>query len=191
MRMRKSVWTVLGLVGLSLLMCGSAEAQTSGEPPPQPSLEENRSAASPTARVSEDEADLRRTVARLEWEVAQLRADVAELRARLGEQQGVGGSGAAGQAGTGTAGGEARGTSEATAHYTGTVQEVRPQAIVIGDEAGTLLTLDVGRDTKVFRGDGRRIEVQQLQTGSRVNVAVDLLADGRNEAVEITEQPAR
>lgn len=212
MRMRKSGWAAVGLVGLSLLMCGSAEAQTadtgatpnanrrSGEPPTQPPLEDSRPAApaaASNARAGGGEADLRRTVTRLQWEVAQLRADVAELRARLGEQQGVGGAGTAGQAGAGgtgqagAAGGEVGGTSVATANYSGTVQEVRPQSIVIGDETGSLLTLDVDRNTRVFRGDGRRIGVQQLQTGSRVNVAVDLLADGRNEAIEITVQPTR
>lgn len=209
MRMRKSGWAAVGLVGLSLLMCGSAEAQTadtgatpnanrrSGEPPTQPPLEDSRPAATTAAsdaRAGGGEADLRRTVTRLQWEVAQLRADVAELRARLGEQQGVGGAGAAGRAGTGgtgQAGGEVGGTSMATANYSGTVQEVRPQSIVLGDETGALLTLEVDRNTRVFRGDGRRIGVRQLQTGSRVNVAVDLLADGRNEAVEITVQPTR
>lgn len=222
MRMRKSGWAVLGIVGLSLLMCGTAEAQTadtgvnpeaplrSGEPPTQPALEDNRPAAPAAASNAQGgpgEADLRRTVARLQWEVAELQADVAELRARLGEQQGVGGAGTAGQAGTGgsgqagtggsgqagtgTAGAEVGGTSVATANYSGTVQEVGPQAIVIGDETGALLTLAVDRNTRVFRGDGRRIPVQQLPLGSRVNVAVDLLSDGRNEAIEITVQPTR
>jgi hypothetical protein len=214
MRMRKTGWTALGLLGLSLLMCGSAEAQTadtggnpnanlrSGEPPSQPALEDSRPAnpaAASNAQAGGGEADLRRTVSRLQWEVAQLRADVAELRARLGEQQGVGGAGTAGQAGTGgtgqagtgTAEGEVGGTSVATANYSGTVQEVGPQAIVIGDETGALLTLDVDRNTRVLRGDGRRMGVQQLQLGTRVNVAVDLLADGRNEAIEITVQPTR
>jgi hypothetical protein len=200
MRMRKSGWTAVGLVGLSLLMCGSAEAQTaetgspsnanrrSGEPPTQPPLEDSRPAAAPKAQASSGEADLRRTVTRLQWEVAQLRADVAELRARLGEQEGVGGAGTAGQGGA--AGGEVGGTSVATANYSGTVQEVGPQAIVIGDASGSLLTLEVDRNTRVLR-DGRRIGVGQLQTGSRVNVAVDLLADGRSEATEITVQPTR
>lgn len=211
MRMRKSGWMTVGLVGLSLVLCSSAEAQTadtgtnpnanrrSGEPPTQPGLEDSRPAgpAASNAQAANTEAELRRTVGRLQWEVAQLRADVAELRARLGEQQGVGGAGTAGQAGTGgtgqagPAGGEVGGSSVATANYSGTVQEVGPQAIVIGDETGALLTLDVDRNTRVFRGDGRRMSVQQLQTGSRVNVAVDLLADGRNEAVEITVQPTR
>lgn len=210
MRMRKTGWTVLGLVGLSLLVCGSAEAQTadagaspdatlrSGEPPTQPSLEENRGAASPNTQAVGTEADLKRTVTRLQWEVAQLRADVAELRARLAEQQAVGGAGEAGQAGTGgggqagaaTPGTQARGNSQATASYVGTVEAVGPQSIVI-DASGTPLTLDVNRDTRVFRADGRRMNVQQLQTGSRVNVTVDLLTPGRTEADEITVLPTR
>jgi hypothetical protein len=132
-------------------------------------------------------------VARLQRDVAGLRAEVAELRAQLAEARAVGGAGAGGQAGTGGAGtaaleDEVRGTAEATALYSGTVQEVGPQAIVIGDETGTLLTLDVDRNTRVLR-DGRRIPLGQLQEGTRVSASVDLLSDGRNEALEIIVQP--
>jgi hypothetical protein len=198
MRMRKTGWRALGIAGLSLLMCAPARAQTAGpaeragEPRTQPPLEANPGPAAPSApRAAGGEVELERSVVRLQWDVAQLRAEVSELRAQLAEARGVGGAG--GQAGTGGSGtaapdDEVRGTSEATALYSGTVQEVGPQAIVIGDETGSLLTLDVDRNTRVLR-DGRRIALGQLQEGTRVRASVDLLSDGRNEAVEILVQP--
>lgn len=195
MRMRKEGWTTLGIVGLSLLLCAPARAQTdevqrAGEPPTQPPLEDSRAAASPAPAGGE--VELWRTVTRLQRELAQLRVEVAELRAELAEQRGVGGAGTAGQTGAVAPppGPETSGTAVAKAVYAGTVQEVGPQAIVIADATGTLLTLDVDSNTRVLR-NGRRIPMRQLQPGTRVQASVDLLSDGRNEAVELIVQPAR
>jgi hypothetical protein len=206
MRERKDTWTALGIAGLAvLMMCGTVEAQESsslnpaannaarraGEPPTQPPLEANRGSA-PSAQAAGGGGDLAQSVARLRSEVAQLRAELAQVRAELAAQ-GVGGSGAAGQAGTGAAGTlqppeEVTGTSVATAIYSGTVQEVGPQALILADEAGTLLTLDIDGNTQVLR-NGKRMDIGQLQRGTRVRASVDLLSDGRNEAVEILVQP--
>jgi hypothetical protein len=200
MRNRKDTWTALGIAGLAvLMMCGTAEAQETstpaannatrraGEPPTQPPLEVNRGTG-PGAQAAGGQAELGQTVARLRQEVAQLRAELAQMRAELAAQ-GVGGSGTGGQqGGTLQPDEEVGGTAVATAIYSGTVQEVGPQALIIADEAGTLLTLDVDRNTQVLR-NGRRMELGQLQRGTRVRASVDLLSDGRNEAVEVLVQP--
>lgn len=207
MRNRKDVWTALGIAGLAaLLLCGRVqtqepsnppEAQRAGEPPTQPSLESNPGAApsaSAQSQTTGGDAALRRDVARLRQEVAQLRAELAEVRDSLAAQQGVGGAGQAGTGGAGTAGTapppeEVTGTAVATAIYSGTVQEVEPRALVLADEEGSLLTLEVDSNTRVLR-NGRRIPLGQLQPGTRVRATVDLLTGGRNEAVEVLVQPA-
>jgi hypothetical protein len=144
-------------------------------------------------------ADLQTEVVRLRAELAQLRAEVAELRGTGGSGtegmgEGTGGSGGGGEdaagAGTGGSGGGGgrtdaqRGGSEAAAIYTGTVEDVRSDRIVLTDEDGTSLVFHLGDRTRVLR-NGRSVPVRQLQEGTRVRASVDLLSAGRNQVTEI------
>ena len=111
--LRKASWTVLGIAGLSVLMCGgcSAEAQSGGagaSATPQATSQAGAARgrqAGGQGLPAGDAAELWSTVAELRSEVSQLRQEVTRLRAQVA---GTGGSGAA--AGTGDArGGTARG----------------------------------------------------------------------------------
>jgi hypothetical protein len=125
--LRKVDWAVLGITGLSLLLCagglaeaqsGEAGAQASGQvaPPAAPGAAGTGQGQAPAPAEAED---LRAAVAELRAEVARLQQEVARLRAEAG----AGGSGAATgggdtQAGPaaaqGTGGGGTAGTAEGT-----------------------------------------------------------------------------
>ncbi len=86
--MRKVTLTVVGIVGLSLLLCGSDEvlAQTEGQA---------------TGGAGASTAELRQSVLKLQSDVALLRQELAQVRAELANvtsNLGVGGSGQAGVA---------------------------------------------------------------------------------------------
>jgi outer membrane murein-binding lipoprotein Lpp len=107
---RKVQWTVLGIVGLSVLMCAgcSAEAQSTGTTTrgAQPGATQQ---ANGQALPPGDAASLWRSMTELRAEVTQLRQEVTRLRAQVA-QPGAAGTGAA-RAGTGGSG--AAGTGDA------------------------------------------------------------------------------
>jgi hypothetical protein len=198
--MRKVTWTVLGLAGLSLLLCGTDEevlAQTD----------------TGAARV---DTELRQTVLQLQGELAQVRQELAQVRQELDALAvgtGVGGSGQGGgtpagaprqdanrtgaseplRAGTAQeTRGSARDTSNAgeavvNAIYTGTVRSVSDGQLVLVDE-GEPLTLRLGDRTRVYQ-NGQSISARQLKAGTRVRVTVDLVGRG-DQVTEITTLPA-
>lgn len=203
-------WRVVGIAGLSLLMCGgcSAEAQ-SGAAGARPQGQAGQQALPP-----EEAAGLWDTVRALRTEVTQLRQEVARLRAQVADtgtggsgtagQQGTGGSGTAGAAqgtgGSGTAQGASdvpptgsgvpapQGTAVVNAVYTGVVSAVSEQRVVIRREDGTPLTLGTDAQTRVFR-DGQRIAVRQLEKGEQVRAVVDLVDDDKTVEIAV-QQPA-
>jgi hypothetical protein len=202
--LRKVSWTVLGIAGLSLLMCGgcTAEAQSGGAEAQQarPDADAPQRQASGQASPAGEDADLRRSVAELRAEVSQLRQEVTRLRAQVAEP-GVGGSGSAGTPkGTGAqtpvvsdvppAGSNvptARGTAVVNAVYTGTLVSVSPRQVVIDTGSDASLTLGVGSGTQVLR-DGRNIGALQLEKGEQVRAVVDMV--GQHQTLEIAVLPA-
>jgi hypothetical protein len=116
--MRKVTLTVMGIAGLSLLLCGSGEvlAQTdrTAFPPGAPGSDAADSrvqsmtpgdggvgAEQAAGGAGASPADLRQTVLQLQSEVARLRQELAQVRAELANtpaNTGVGGSGQAGVA---------------------------------------------------------------------------------------------
>jgi hypothetical protein len=109
--MRKVTLTVVGIAGLSLLLCGSDEvlAQTdrTASPPGAAGSDaaDSRVQATGTEQAAggagASPAELRQSVLQLQGEVAQLRQELAQVRAELANltaNTGVGGSGQAGVA---------------------------------------------------------------------------------------------
>ncbi|WP_163991017.1 hypothetical protein [Pyxidicoccus caerfyrddinensis] len=145
--LRKVSWTVLGIAGLSLLMCGgcTAEAQSGGaeaQQVKQPDAAAPQRQASGQASPAGEDADLQRSVAELRAEVSQLRQEVTRLRAQVAEP-GTGGSGAgtgdtradtarSGE-GPGTGGSGSVGDTDAQAGSAGSAQGTG----VTGEQAGT------------------------------------------------------
>jgi hypothetical protein len=195
--LRKVTWTVLGIAGLSLLMCGgcTAEAQ-SGETAP-------RQQAGGQAQPAGADADLPDTEAELRAEVLRLRQEVARLRAQV-DAQGVGGSGSAGTSaipeGAGTrapvmgdvpAAGSGvrapRGTAVVNAVYLGTVRSASAKQVVIDTDYGESLPLSVDAKTRVLR-NGQGIGARQLEKGEQVRAVVDMV--GQDQTLEIAVLPA-
>ncbi len=187
--MRRVTWTVLGLLGLSLLLCG-AEAQAQQVDPAAQA--EIGVAGASTVELQQGVLQLQAEVARLRQEVARLRAELANVSATVG----VGGAGQAGGAQPATQPGGAQpvappgttvpGEAVVNAIYTGTVSSVSQGRLQLLDD-GQVLTLELGERTRVYR-DGRSISVGQLEEGTRVRVTVDLVGLD-NEATEISVLP--
>lgn len=195
--MRKVTWAVIGIAGLSLLLCGSggalAQADRTASPPGTPG-----SAVGAEAEASP--AELRQSVLQLQSEVAQLRQELVLLRAELAEVMASLGVGGAGQAGVASpaagaapaqppASGGTSGEAVVNAIYTGQVRSVSNRWLVLEDEAGQPFAVELDAQTRILR-DGRRISARQLQQGTRVRATVDLLSE-RNQATEVTTLPAR
>lgn len=205
--LRKLSWTVLGIAGLSLLMCGgcTAEAQSGGAATQQvePEAAPPQRQAGGQAQPAGEDADLPSTEAELRAEVLRLRQEVARLRAQVNEQ-GVGGSGSAGTSaipeGAGTrapvmgdvpAAGSGvrapRGTAVVNAVYLGTVRSASAKQVVIDTGYGESLPLSVDAKTRVLR-DGQSIGARQLQQGEQVRAVVDMV--GQDQTLEIAVLPA-
>ncbi|MCP3062619.1 hypothetical protein LXT21_27925 [Myxococcus sp. K38C18041901] len=75
------------------------------------------------------------------------------------------------------------GTAVVTATYSGVVRSVAPPDVVIGQDSGEALTLEVGPRTRVLR-EGRSIGVRDLDPGDRVYAVVDMV--GQHETMEIS-----
>jgi hypothetical protein len=124
--MRKVTLTVLGLLGLSLLLCGSdevlAQTDTRAFPPGSPGSDATDSRLQGTPSLDVDagtggagtvstgteqaaggagtsSAELQQTVLQLQSEVARLRQELAQARSQLANVAGNTGAGGAGQAG--------------------------------------------------------------------------------------------
>jgi hypothetical protein len=192
--MRKATWAVLGIAGLSLLLCSAGEvvlAQTDTG-----AAAGAAGAGQATGTAGADTAALRQTVLQLQGDLAQVRQELAQVRAELADlsaSMGVGGAGQAGGAPQDTTPGRVdttgplrAGTAQETlprgttvpgeavvdAIFTGTVRSVSDTRLVLTDE-GEQMTLTLGEQTRVFR-DGQRIAARELEAGTRVRVTVDL-----------------
>lgn len=109
------------------------------------------------------------------------------------QARGTGGSGTAGTAGTrqvendvppaGTNVPAPTGTAVVLATFTGTVRSVEPPELVLAQDDGEALTLELTPRTRVLR-DGKSIGARDLDPGDRVNAVVDMV--GEHETVEIS-----
>ncbi len=175
--MRKVTLMVVGIAGLSLLLCGSGElvAQTD-RTTGTGGLDAGATGTEPAAGAAGvSPAELRQSVLQLQSEVAQMRQELAQVRAELANMTantGVGGSG-----------------SVVNALYTGKVRSVSSTQLVLLDEGGQPFTVELSAQTR-FISNGQRISAQQLKQGTRVRATVDLLS-GRNHATEVTTLPER
>ncbi|MFY1829465.1 hypothetical protein ACN47A_26365 [Myxococcus fulvus] len=199
---RRAAGMAVAVAGFSVLLCGggcTANAQSSEDPKTSAAAEPRRQAAPSKGEVSE----LWNSVSGLRAEVRELRQEVSRLRAQVdaggtggtgAQAQGTGGSGT--QPGTEDGTGTARdvppagtsvpapvGTAVVKATYSGVVRSVAPPEVVIGQDSGEALTLEVGPRTRVLR-EGRSIGVRELDPGDRVYAVVDMV--GRHETVEIS-----
>jgi uncharacterized small protein (DUF1192 family) len=133
--MRKVILTVVGLVGLSLLLCGSGEllAQTDS------TSAGNTASGNATGLTASPQ-----TVQQLQQQVVQLQQEVARLRAQLDSvtaSQAVGGSG---QAGVAPSGAQAGATSNPGETSSGTAPE---GTVAGGTPPGTPLRAGTAQET--------------------------------------------
>jgi len=128
--MRKVTWTTVGLVALSVLLCGSNElmAQTGTARGTQASGTGTGGSGTASAGTDASSADLRRTVLQLQSDLGRMSQELAQVRAELAELNSVVGVGGAGQTGeqggaqgTGTGGNAAQGTTDRGTGDRGTV----------------------------------------------------------------------
>ena len=214
--LRKAGWAVLGIMGLSLMLCGgcSAEAQSSDAGARGTGQVSSASAretaggrqAGGQALSPEEAANLRDTVAELSAEVARLRQEVTRLRTQVAEA-GVGGSGATtgtGDTRAGPARGEsARGTggaARAEAPGTGGSGTAGTGAPVVSDvpPAGSGVPAPQGTEVveAVYTGVVRSVSANQvvidLGEGAPLVLGVDastrVLRDGRSIGVRQLEK---
>ncbi|AKQ70319.1 hypothetical protein A176_007231 [Myxococcus hansupus] len=202
--LRKASGWMLGIAGLSLLLCGgTASAQNTRQVPAQ-----TGQPAEQAPSTSNTDA-LQREVDQLRAELTQLRQEVTQLRGQL---TGVGGSGARvvrprqdvappqqGTGGTGAAGvvsdvppagsdvPTSPGTAVVDAVYTGVVRSVGENQVAIAVGEGPPLTLQVDPRTRVLR-DGQNIALRKLEPGEQVRAVVNLLDNERT--MEISVLPA-
>jgi hypothetical protein len=216
--MRKVTLTVIGIAGLSLLLCGSGEALAqTGDGGVGATAVTGAEQAAGGAGASP--ADLRQSVLQLQSEVAQLRQELAQVRSELANaagNTGVGGSGQAGVAPPAAPPGAGATRGQGTPLRAGTAQETGQRGTQAPDTAGSgeavvnaiytgkvrsvsdrqlVLLDDAGQSFTVelgprtrFISKGQRIPAQQLKKGSRVRATVDMLS-GRNQATEVTTLP--
>ncbi|NOJ82646.1 hypothetical protein [Myxococcus xanthus] len=196
-----SLW-VLGIVGLSMLLCGGvATAQGTQQVPA--GAEQAPTGQAPTGT---DVAALQREVDQLRAELLQLRQEVTQLR---GQVTGTGGAGippgarvvsprrdTADQQGTGAAGAvqdvppegsdvpSPPGTAVVDAVYTGVVRSVGDTEVAIAVGEGPPLTLRVDPRTRVLR-DGRNIALRKLEPGEHVRAVVNLLDEERTMEISV------
>ena len=206
--LRKVSWTVLGIAGLSLLLCAgcTAEAQSGATGTPQGDAEVAtpwRQASGQAPPAGETEA-LRSSVTQLRAEVSQLRQEVTRLRAQVAEtgtgdtRSGTGGAGRAGDTGAqagstspaqGTGG---AGTAGSGTGGSGTAQGTGAQAPGVSDvpRAGSTVPAPQGTAVvnAVYVGQVRSASARQVVidtgTGAPLTLGVGpdtrVLRDGRN-----------
>lgn len=203
--LRKASLWVLGIAGLSMLLCGGAATAQGTQQAPA------RTEQAPTEQVlaETDAAALQREVNQLRAELLQLRQEVTQLR---GQVAGTGGAGippgarvvspqrdtaAQQDTGTGGAGGVVSdvppagsdvpsppGTAVVDAVYTGVVRSVGDAEVAIAVGDGPPLTLRVDPQTRVFR-DGRNIALRKLEPGEQVRAVVNLLDEERTMEISV------
>ncbi|MFY2560561.1 hypothetical protein ACN469_23365 [Corallococcus terminator] len=189
----------------------TAKAQSEQEAPKAAKVPAQTATPAEVSELWNSVSGLRAEVRQLKQEVAKLRAQVNEQAQRgtggagTGTQaqepngseadaqaRGTGGPGAAGTAPrqvenavppAGTNVPAPTGTAVVLATFTGTVRSVAPPDIVLAQDSGEPLTLEVSPRTRVLR-DGKSIGVRDLDPGDRVNAVVDMV--GEHETVEIS-----
>jgi hypothetical protein len=157
--------TAVELAGLGLLAWGvtgqsSQEEQVAGEA--GPTLVESR----------------RQAVRQVQSKEVQARQELAQACAELIKATGTTGVGGSGQ-----------GQAAASAIHTGKVRSVSGRQLVLLDDSGQPITVEVGDQTR-FISKGQRISAEQLKPGTPVRVTVDLLS-GRSQAKEVSTLPAQ
>ncbi|NVJ10173.1 hypothetical protein HUW63_33755 [Myxococcus sp. AM001] len=209
---KASGWAlVLGLAGLSMLLCG--DVATAQGTPQEPA----RTEQAPTGQglTSTDAAALQREVNQLRAELLQLRQEVTQLRGQVagtggagippgarvvspqrdtaaprdtGAQPGTGGAGAAGVVSDVPPAGSdvpsPPGTAVVDAVYTGVVRSVGDTEVAIAVGDGPPLTLRVDPQTRVFR-DGRNIALRKLEPGEQVRAVVNLMDEERTMEISV------
>ncbi|QSQ12125.1 hypothetical protein [Myxococcus landrumensis] len=108
----------------------------------------------------------------------------SQEQATRGSDTGTGGAGAQSPAAEAPQSTGGSGRARVTATYRGTVRSVIPPEVVIAQEDGSALTLEVGSRTLVVGTTGKRIDVRDLGPGDRVRAVVDMV--GQHETVEIS-----
>ena len=209
--LRKASLWVLGIAGLSMLLCGDvATAQGT-----QQVSERTGQAPTGQALTSTDAAALQREVDQLRAELLQLRQEVTQLRGQVagtggagippgarvvspqretatqqdtGAQPGTGGTGAGGVVSDVPPAGadvpSPPGTAVVDAVYTGVVRSVGDSEVAITVGEGPPLTLRVDPRTRVFR-DGRNIALRKLEPGEQVRAVVNLLDEERTTEISV------
>ncbi|NTX41343.1 hypothetical protein HUA78_43640 [Myxococcus sp. CA033] len=190
----------------------TAEAQSASEEARQPAAASEVKPVPPSGQTPTpaEVSELWNSMSGLRAEVRQLRQEVSKLRTQVGAQaQGTGGSGTQARAGsapdtqargTGGAGTAPRqvetdvppagsnvpaptGTAVVMATFTGAVRSVAPPDVVIAQDSGEPLTLEVTPRTRVLR-NGKSVGLRDLDPGDRVSAVVDMV--GEHETVEIS-----
>ena len=204
--LRKASGWMLGIAGLSLLLCGgTASAQNTGQVPVQTGQPMKQ--APSTANTD----DLQREVDQLRAEVTQLRQELTQLRGQVTggggsgarvvaprqdvapPQQGTGGTGAAGVVSDVPPAGSdvptSPGTAVVDAVYTGEVRSVGENEVAIDVGDGPPLTLQVDPRTRVHR-EGRNIALRKLEPGEQVRAVVNLLDNERTMEISVLPSDA-
>ncbi len=203
--LRKASGWMLGIAGLSLLLCGgTASAQGTQQVPAQ-----TGQAAGQAPSMAETE-NLQREVDQLREELTQLRQEVTQLRGQItgaggsgvppgarvvnprqdvaAPQQGTGGTGSAGVVSDVPPAGSdvptSPGTAVVDAVYTGVVRSVGENQVAIDLGEGPPLTLQVDPRTRVQR-DGRNIALRKLEPGEEVRAVVNLLDNERTLEISV------
>ncbi len=209
----KVAWMAVVVASLPLMLCAqgcTAKAQSEQEAPKAAKAPAQTPTPAEVSEPWNSVSGLRAEVRQLQQDVAKLRAQV---NAQAQRGTGGAGNGtqaqrepngseaqARGTGGSGTAGTGARqvendvppagtnvpaptGTAVVLATFTGTVRSVEPPELVLAQDDGEALTLDVTPRTRVLR-NGKSIALRDLDPGDRVNAVVDMV--GEHETVEIS-----
>ncbi|WP_164012036.1 hypothetical protein [Pyxidicoccus trucidator] len=189
-------WTVLGILGLSVLMCGggcSAGAQSEETGPKRAETGAEAPKQEGGQALPESEAgELWGTVAELRAEVSQLREDVRRLRAQVAELDGEGSSPGDARADAVRSGaGAAQGTGgSGTAGGTGTqapiVSDVPPTGSGMRAPTGTAVVNAVY--TGVVRSVSEQQVVIEMEDGAELRLSLypktQVLREGRSIGVK-------
>ncbi|MDY7230306.1 hypothetical protein [Hyalangium rubrum] len=191
--MQKVTWTALGVVGLSLLLCGQGETTQSPsdtverdatdtrvqgtqpgdarvgvpESAPPVGMTEGTGGGGAAGATGAGSVESQRLVLELQSEVARLRQELAQVRAELANataSTGVGGSGQAGGASQDTGTGGSTATAPRGGASTGTTDP--GQAIVNAIYTGTVRSVSNGR-LELLDEEGQAFTVEMGQ-GTRV-----------------------
>ncbi|MFP2904331.1 hypothetical protein ACLESD_04515 [Pyxidicoccus sp. 3LFB2] len=198
---RQARWTVLGILGLSVLMCGGCSAEAQSEAAGTRQAAGARQQAGGQALPAGEAADLRDSVDALRAEVSQLRREVTRLRAQVAEgsgaAEGTGGAGTAGTAGdvSGTGAGAQTGQGTGGAGTGGTGVTGAPSPIISNaPTAGSTVPAPRGTAvvnavyTGVIRSVSERQVVIAMDDGGplvlEMNPATHVYREGRSIGVK-------